>query len=281
LKARLALHGGTIMHTNIVTDISVARSVGYDGIELYLPKLERYLDAGYSTADLRARLGPLRVTMLDALLSIEAREERARSEVAAQCEKFSHLARELDCDVLQAVALADFAAPDWGEQRKALVSSLRGLTEISGRYGVRLALEPVVFSPFHSLSHALELVHEVESEWLGLCLDTWHLWTTETNWDEVVEIDPEIIFAAHLSDTMPRAGSSWTDADRRALPGDGILPLGEGIDAIAATGYDGFWAVEMLSAHHWEWLAEDLAAEVFGRAHSLLADRVRSPPAAQ
>ena len=48
----LGLHTGTILHTNLVTDIRVARESGYEAIELYTPKLLRYLDAGYDVAQL-------------------------------------------------------------------------------------------------------------------------------------------------------------------------------------------------------------------------------------
>jgi len=35
----LGLHTGTIMHTNLMTDIRVAQETGYDAIEFYIPKL--------------------------------------------------------------------------------------------------------------------------------------------------------------------------------------------------------------------------------------------------
>ena len=61
-------------------------------------------------------------------------------------------------------------------------------------------------------------------------------------------------------------------ADRLVLPGDGILPLREGIQAIRATGYDDLWCVEMMGAYHWEWDPFLLAGEVRGRAEALLRE---------
>ncbi|MFN2165055.1 MAG: sugar phosphate isomerase/epimerase, partial [Anaerolineae bacterium] len=74
----------------------------------------------------------------------------------------------------------------------------------------------------------------------------------------------------HISDVKPRQGSEWSDADRDVLPGEGILPLREEIEAIRATGYDGLWSVEMLGAYHWEWDPYVLAAELKARAAALL-----------
>ena len=60
------------------------------------------------------------------------------------------------------------------------------------------------------------------------------------------------------------------DADRDVLPGNGILPLREGIEAVRATGYDDLWCVEMLGAYHWEWDPYLLARELYQRAVGLL-----------
>lgn len=267
-----ALHAGTIMHTNVATDVRVARAVGYDGIELWIPKLTRYLDAGYSTDDLRQALGPLRVTMLNALLPIESADPDVRARLRADCDRFAQVAAALDCPALQVVALDGFAGDDWNDQRGTLAASLDELARRADAHGVRLALEPVTFSPFRSLSQALEVIDAVGADRVGLCVDTWHLWTAGTPWDEVAALPRELIVSVHLGDTLPRAEATWRDADRSALPGDGVLPLPDAIEAIAATGYDGVWSVEMLSERHWEWDPEILAAEILRRTRSLMHD---------
>ena len=66
---KFALHAGTVRHTNVAIDIRTARRSGFDGIELFLPKVMRYLDAGLDVAELRQLLGPLDVPMIDFLVS--------------------------------------------------------------------------------------------------------------------------------------------------------------------------------------------------------------------
>jgi sugar phosphate isomerase/epimerase len=265
-----ALHAGTIMRTNVATDVRVAHTAGYDAIELWIPKLARYLDAGFSSDDLLADLGALRVTMLNTLLPIETADRAERERLRADCSRMAHVAAALGCPLLQVVALDRFESRDWDGQRRTLVASLTELVELAAPHGVRLALEPVTFSPFRSLAHALEVIDVVGSDRVGLCLDTWHLWTTDTPWDEVAALDPRLIAAVHLGDTQPRSGPHWRDQDRTALPGDGILPLQEAIEAIRATGYDGVWAVEMLSERHWEWDPQLLATTLLARTRLLL-----------
>jgi 4-hydroxyphenylpyruvate dioxygenase len=140
---------------------------------------------------------------------------------------------------------------------------------------VRLGLEPVTFSPFRRLDHAIEVVERVGPDKVGLCLDTWHLWTSGVSWDSVAEVDPALIVAVHLGDTELKSGSNWSDDDRAALPGEGILPLDEGIEALMRTGFEGMWAVEMKSRRHWEWDPERLAQEILVRVKPLVLSHRR------
>jgi len=258
------------MHTNVRTDLEVARSAGYDGVELWMPKLIRYLDVGFSATELADALGSLRVTMIDVLLSIERTDAAFRRRLLSDCERISSAAEKLGCGTLQVVALDDFDAEDWPSQRRTLIASLRELAEIAGPHDVRLGLEPVTFSPFHSISQALEVIDAVGAERVGLVLDTWHLWTSGVPWEHVAGVDPSLVACAHISDTKPKAGPQWRDEDRTVLPGDGILPLNEGIAAIHDTGYDGVWSVEMFSEQHWEWEPNTLARELLNRTRALL-----------
>jgi sugar phosphate isomerase/epimerase len=150
--------------------------------------------------------------------------------------------------------------------------SLAELADIAAQVGVKLALEPVTFTPLRTLPQALEVLDVAGRDNVGLCLDTFHLWTAGTSWDEVAALDPALIVVAHISDVTARKGAEWSDADRDVLPGDGILPLAEGIQAIRATGYDDLWCVEMLGAYHWEWDPFHLARELKHRADALLRD---------
>jgi sugar phosphate isomerase/epimerase len=258
------------MHTNLMTDIRVARETGYDAVEFYIPKLVRYLDAGYRAEDLRPALGSLRLAVINSFLHIERQEPEARRELRGQCERLCQVAQALGCPSLQVVALNALRGEPWPEIRSKVGRSLAELADIAAPFGVRLALEPVTFTPLRTLRQALEVLDVAGRENVGLCLDTFHLWTAGTSWQEVAALDRSLIVVAHLSDVLPRQGAEWSDGDRDVLPGDGILPLRDGIEAIRATGYDDLWCVEIMGAHHWEWDPFVLARELKQRAGALL-----------
>lgn len=267
---QLGLHTGSIMYTNVLTDIRVAKEAGYDAIEIYLPKLLRYLDAGYEPEDLLPHLRTLPVGMINSFLHIERQDAAARRELRGLCERVCAVAQTLGCPALQVVALDALRGQSWPEIRIKVGRALAELADIAAPFGVTLALEPVSFTPLRTLAQALEVLDDAGRDNIGLCLDTFHLWTGGTPWDQVATLEPDLIVVTHISDVLPRQGEEWSDADRDVLPGDGILPLKEGIAAIDATGYDGLWSVELLGDRHWEWDPAILARELRHRAQLLL-----------
>jgi sugar phosphate isomerase/epimerase len=267
----VGLHTGSILHTNLMTDIHAAKAAGFDAVEFCIPKLLRYLDAGYEPDQILPELGGLPVVMINSFLHVERQEPEFRGQLRQMCKRLCRVANTLSCDTLQVVALSALEGQPWSEIRHKTASSLAELADIAAPYGVRLALEPVAFAPVRSLSQALEVLDAAGRPNLGLCLDTFHLWCGGTPWDEVAALDRRLVYVAHISDVSPRRGAEWSDDDRDVLPGDGILPLQEGIAAIRATGYDDVWCVEMMGAHHWEWEPLTLAQELERRTRRLLS----------
>jgi sugar phosphate isomerase/epimerase len=269
---RIALHAASILHTNLATDARVAREAGFDGLEVWVPKLTRYLDAGFSGAQLGELLGPLQVTMLDVLMPIESGDRETRQRLIALCQRLAPVAAQLRCPAIQVVALDGFPVGDWAARRRILVESLTELSDITAPRGVRLGIEPVSFSPFHALGQAVEVIEAVGPDRAGLVLDTWHLWTGGSTPSEIADLDPALITCVQVGDCDPKAGAAWSDDDRAALPGDGVVPLAELIAAIVSTEYDGVWSVELLSRRHWEWEPLTLATELLRRIRGLLGD---------
>lgn len=233
----------------------------------------RYLEAGFTAEDVANELGTLPVPMLDVIVGFERMRPEDVDARLYECEHLALVAEHIGCPTIQIVATEGFDDPGWPEQRRALIDSIGAMAEVAAPHGIKLAIEPLVYSPFHSLSRALEVIDGVGTDSVGLCLDTWHLWTAGEDWDTVAGLDPSLILSAQLSDTLPRSGPQWRDSVRAALPGDGILPIREAVQAIEATGYDGHWCVEMLSDQHREWDQMELGASLLERLKEFVPPR--------
>jgi sugar phosphate isomerase/epimerase len=122
------------------------------------------------------------------------------------------------------------------------------LAELAGPAGVRLALEQVgrsstrvgAQSGIRSLADALAVVESAGPR-VGLVLDSYNLATGGVPFEDVARLPRERIALAHVVDGVA-SGSP------RALPGDGELPLGSFVAALAEAGFDGALSIEIFPA---------------------------------
>ncbi len=121
------------------------------------------------------------------------------------------------------------------------------LSDFAAGDGARIALEPLnstimnIETSIWTLAQAMEIVHAVDRENFGICLDLWNIWQ---NADIEAEIRKcgEKIFVVQLSDwRTPRA------YDDRLIPGDGEIPLPRLLRAIHEAGFRGAYSVEIFS----------------------------------
>jgi sugar phosphate isomerase/epimerase len=267
---RYSLHSVSLWLCNNLVDIQVARAAGFDGLDMRVPKLERYLTAGYQTADLLPAIGPLDITMLSALEGFEEPSSAARQVMRQRCHAMCQAAVTLRCPTIQVIALDGLKAEPWPRMRAGIAQELGVLADIAAGYGIKLALEAVAVAEVHTLQQAREIVEEAGCDNLGILLDTFHLYAGGTTWDEVAQLDGRLVLGAHIGEATTPRGPHFTDLDRGALPGDGILPFADAIGAIRATGYTGIWSMELYSPYHWEWEPLPLAQELHRRMVRLL-----------
>ena len=89
---QLSLHTICTRHSNLVTDIRVAKEAGYAALEPTTHKLERYLDAGYAAKELLPELGSLGVDMIS---SFEPIERQNLDDMRGRCQRLCEAAQTL------------------------------------------------------------------------------------------------------------------------------------------------------------------------------------------
>jgi sugar phosphate isomerase/epimerase len=110
---------------------------------------------------------------------------------------------------------------------------------------VRLAIEPLRPSQvdcFNNIGEVLDLVELVGSPDLGILFDTWHLWRSPTLLEDI-ERAGERIFGVHLADAAVH--DDGVSDTVRLVPGDGVIPFAEILSALEATGYAGWYEIEL------------------------------------
>jgi len=272
---RLALHALTTNHCNCLTEVRIARDLGYEGIEFSVAQFVRYLDQGQDPAALRAACEAANTpaVCLNALVRCDRLAPTEHAALLAECERLSAASAALGCPTIQLVFLTELAGYPWPEVRRFTARRAAELADIGRNHGLRFQLEPIAWSPMHSLAQTLEVIAEAGRDNLGTVVDFWHLWAGEaTTPDEVARLDKNLIYGIHICDGKRRApGALWDEGKQRGyLPGQGDIPLPEWVAAVKATGYDGAWSAETYSPRHWEADLFDLAAECRDRVRSYI-----------
>ena len=162
----------------------------------------------------------------------------------------------------------------WPEVRKLTAKNIAELADIGSRHNVSYQLEPIAWSPIHTLAQSLEVIDVVARANVGMVIDFWHLEAGGgTKPDEVAKLDASLIYGVHFCDGIHHSrDTEWIEKDLRGfLPGDGKIPIREWVDAVRATGFDGVWSSELFSPQHWEWDLWEIARESKMRMERYLA----------
>lgn len=122
--------------------------------------------------------------------------------------------------------------------------------------GVKLAIEPLHpmyagdRSAVNTLKQANEMAADINSEWVGVAIDVYHLW-----WDPALKEEIERcagqkhMFAFHVCDWNVPTVDMLND---RGLMGEGCINIPEIRSWIEATGFKGYNEVEIFSDKFWE-----------------------------
>jgi 2-keto-myo-inositol isomerase len=269
----LGLNGATTMRADLATDIRVAGQAGYDVVELWAAKLDRFLQK--HTVDDLLRLLLAAKVMPHSINSIEQitfREpEKYRDQVASRCRYLSEIAARLKCPYIVVVPSDKPAGVTWGEILEESVRVLRDLAIIASEYEVGLAFEFIgqAGRSVATLDKCWEIVRATNRKNVGLVLDTFHFYAGGSSLAAIRQIDPRKLFILHLNDAQDRPKCELTDA-HRLFPGLGVIPLRQIIAALRAIGYDGVASIEIFRPEYWAWDPRRVALEAKKHAEAVL-----------
>ena len=262
----IAQHALTTMHCNCMTEVRIAKDLGYGGIEFLAAKIHRYLDTGNDIVALAKACAAAKTpaVCINALANADRLDSVEHSQLLAECEKLCAAAASLGCPTIQLVFRERLEGRSWPEVRKLTAANAAKIADIGKSHNVRFQLEPLAWAPMRSLSQSLEVITEAQRDNLGMVIDFWHLWAGgETSPDDVAKLDKKMIFGVHFCDGKRKANLTVRDeVDLRGfLIDEGDIPIRNWVDAVKSTGYDGYWSAETYSPHHWELDLYDLAKE--------------------
>ena len=182
--------------------------------------------------------------------------DKAKRDLAIlENKKAIHEAAELGTDMVVLVCGAE-PQQSLEDSRKQIQDGIESLAPFAEQAGVRLAIEPLhpmyadTRSAVNTLSQANDMAEAINSQWVGVAVDVYHLW-----WDPLLEQEIkrcgriEKLFAFHVCDWNVPTTDMLND---RGLMGDGCIPIRAIRGWVEEAGFTGFYEVEIFSNKFWK-----------------------------
>lgn len=159
------------------------------------------------------------------------------------------------------------------EARKQTADGIAACLEHAEATGVKLSIEPL--HPMYAgdkscvnrMGEAREICEQLQSKWLGIAADVYHIWW-DPDLDREIELAGEqgTLFGFHVCDWRLETRHMLTD---RGLMGDGCIDIA-GIRAkVEAAGFRGFNEVEVFSEQYWAMDQAEYLKLIIERYHAV------------
>lgn len=142
------------------------------------------------------------------------------------------------------------------ESRKQIQDGIVAVIPDASEAGVKLTIEPLhpmyadTRSAINTLAQANDMAEELNSAWVGVAIDVYHLW-----WDPFLEEEIKRsgengnLSAFHICDWKVPTTDLLLD---RGLMGEGCIPVKKIRSWVEAAGFKGFNEVEIFSNSYWK-----------------------------
>jgi sugar phosphate isomerase/epimerase len=246
---RLSIHSITTTPLKLAEAVAAYAEAGVKGITVW----EEHLEG--TTATRAAKLiqsAGLSATGLCRAGFFVATGAMAREEAKTRAMRMIDTAAELGAPVLVLVCGAD-PEVELPLARQQILDAIHQIEPYAKACKVKLAIEPLhpmytdTRSAVNTIDQANNLVMVLDSPWVGVAVDVYHVW-----WDPFLRAEIKrasgTIFSFHVSDWRVPTRDLLND---RALMGSGCIPIRQIREWVDETGFTGPIEVEIFSEEEW------------------------------
>ncbi|WP_105384710.1 bifunctional sugar phosphate isomerase/epimerase/4-hydroxyphenylpyruvate dioxygenase family protein [Neorhizobium alkalisoli] len=248
---------------------------GFDGVEIFE---NDFLAFDGSPADVgrMVRDFGLEITLFQPFRDFEGMPEPLRSRTFDRAERKFDVMQELGTDLV--LVCSNVSPVSLGGIDRA-AADFHELGERAARRGLRVGYEALAWGR-HINDHrdAWEIVRRADHDNIGLILDSFHTLSRRIDINSIRSIPKDKIFIVQLADApLIDMDLLYWSRHFRNMPGEGDLPVTAFTTAIAETGYDGYFSLEIFNDQFRGGQPRAIAADGY-RSLIHLGDRVRRSP---
>lgn len=234
-------------------EIETAAEAGYDGIEVWIPTMQAFIEDGGKLADVKKLSEDLGIKIENAI----GFAPWIVDDAATRAKAFEQARREMD--MLAQIGCPRLAAPPAGATQEpgldllAAADRYAQLLEMGEEMGVMPQLEVWGFSAnLHRLGQTTYVAMESGHPKARILPDVYHLYKGGTDFTALKMLSGETIEIFHMND-YPADPPRETIADKdRVFPGDGVAPLDEILQTLADSGTPKILSLELFNPEYWK-----------------------------
>lgn len=225
--------------------LAAIAAAGFDGVEIFENDLLVY-DRSPREVGRMVRDQGLEITLFQPFRDFEGMPEAQRIRAFDRAERKFDVMQELGTDLVLICSNVSPVALG-GIDRAA--TDFRELGERAARRGIRIGFEALAWGRYiNDHRDAWEVVRRADHPNVGLILDSFHTLARKIDVGSIHAIPSDKIFFVQLADA-PLIDMDLLHWSRhyRNMPGEGDLAVTDFTRAVAATGYDGYFSLEIFN----------------------------------
>ncbi|MBB3397990.1 MULTISPECIES: sugar phosphate isomerase/epimerase and 4-hydroxyphenylpyruvate domain-containing protein [unclassified Rhizobium] len=250
---------------------AIARA-GFDGVEIFENDFLAFDGSPADVGKMATDLG-LKITLFQPFRDFEGMPDGLRSRTFDRAERKFDVMQELGTDMVLVCSNVSQAALG-GIDRAA--ADFHELGERAAKRGLKVGYEALAWGRYvNDHRDAWEIVRRAHHPNVGLILDSFHSLSRKIDINSIRSIPKEKIFIVQLADApLIDMDLLYWSRHFRNMPGEGDLPVTAFTEAVASTGYDGYFSLEIFNDQFRGGSTRAIAADGH-RSLIYLADQVR------
>jgi len=250
---------------------AIARA-GFDGVEIFENDFLAFDGSPADVGKMANDLG-LKITLFQPFRDFEGMPDGLRSRTFDRAERKFDVMQELGTDMVLVCSNVSQAALG-GIDRAA--ADFHELGERAAKRGLKVGYEALAWGRYvNDHRDAWEIVRRANHPNVGLILDSFHSLSRKIDINSIRSIPKEKIFIVQLADApLIDMDLLYWSRHFRNMPGEGDLPVTAFTEAVASTGYDGYFSLEIFNDQFRGGSTRAIAADGH-RSLIYLADQVR------
>jgi len=207
-------------------EIEIAAAAGYEGVEIWMRNLSKYLEEGGTTKSIRklATDAGVRIESSIGFANWIVDDASKRSMALRQAEQEMNLLSEIGCQRMAAPPAG--ATETTGLDLDQASQRYHDLLELGKKTGITPQLELWGFSAnLHKLGEVMYVASQAGHPNACILPDVYHIYKGGSDFDGLRLIDGDALHMFHMNDYPSTPDRSHIDDSYRVYPGDGVAPL--------------------------------------------------------